>query len=276
MSFLPVCAYSQWSCSAEPYPVSNSAIRLLNSAIGANFLSELAVEKIIQLNLKKNTGSNFKVQLKTYGVKDLSEGKFKSLNISAKEAQIGGFFMKNVHASTICDYNRILFQKDEPPKIFEDFIANFKSTITNDSLNKTIAGRDFQEFFNTINIKTKNTNILKISDPEIAIENDKIKYSIQVEIPLVFATVHHKFTTLSSLRIVDGIIEFADTEIEGLGKFSSKFVTSIFSKINPFQFNFEKNLKTPSFLILKDVNIINNQIELSGVFVALKNQTASN
>jgi len=260
-----------WSCKSEPYPVMNAAGSFLTTVTGVNFAAHKTVEGVIRHNLKKDTGYNFDVDMKLFSVADLNNGKFKSLNFKAPELNLGGLYVRDFQANTACDYNQIIFTKDEPPKIYEDFIVNFKSTLNNDDLQKTLQSDQFQKYVKNVKIKVIGFQILSIENPKIEIANNKIRYSFRMMTPLMLSQLSQDVVCDLDLKVENGDIKFANATLQGKTSVPLDLILPIVNKINPFKIKLDNVTNVPSFIQVQNVAIIDNKINVSGLFIAPKN-----
>lgn len=270
---LPAEAKIQYQCVVEPYPVGNKASSFVNTVTGANFIGRKTVEKIIKSNLKKSLNADFDIKLTPFNTTDLVAGKFQSLTFSTKEVNLGGVYVHDFQGQTQCGYNRIVFQKDQPPKIYEDFLVDFSARITNNDLQNTMQLEDFQKYIGGLNLRIGKFSMLKVENPKLSIIDDKLRYNFRLMAPVILADFSQDISCDMGLTVRNGKLAFSSIRINNKVGLPPEIIAKMVNRINPFKINLEKALKISSYLDIDSVKIVKNEIFLNGTFIAPKNVT---
>ncbi len=261
----------QYQCVSEPYPVGNKVSGFVNTVTGANLIGRKTVEKIIESNLKKNLDAKFDIKLTPFNTTDLVAGKFQALEFSTKEVNLGGVYVHDFEGKTQCGYNRIVFAKDQQPKIYEDFLVDFSAKITNDDLQKTMQMEDFQKYIGGLNLRVGNFSMAKVENPKLSILNNKLRYNFRLIAPVLFSEFSQDIICDMDLTVRKGKLAFSSVKINNTVGLPPEIVAKIVNRINPFKINLEKALGIPSYLDINDAKIVKNEILLNGTFIAPKN-----
>ena len=231
----------------------------------------LNVFKRLLSNLKKNTGADFKVKLTPFNATDLLAGKFKTFEFETDEANLGGIYVHDTKGKTLCEYNRIVFQKDKPPKIYENFFIGFSGKITNDDLQKTLQDKQFDKYVKNMHLKFAGLSLMKIQNPKLFIDNNKLKYKFHLNASALFAEINKDVICDVGLNVNRGKLALTLLNVENFSDLPNEIFSNIINRMNPFRFNLKKSLGIPSYLDIDDVKIIKGEIIFSGTFVAPKN-----
>ena len=109
----------------------------LASLSGFNLLSKNIIESILQKEIKKETGSKFKIKIKNFYGTSITNGEFKSLQANSKKYEHDGIYLKDINIETICPYNHISFE-NEILYFKENMVLNFSANLNNEDLVKTL------------------------------------------------------------------------------------------------------------------------------------------
>ena len=261
----------RYQCVPEPYPVGSKLSGVMNTLSGANFVGRKTVEGIVKSNLKKNTDADFKVKLTPFNATDLLAGKFRSFEFSTDEANLGGIYVHDIEGKTLCEYNRIVFEKDKPPKIYEDFFVGFSGKITNDDLQKTLQAQQFDKYIKNMHLKVGGISLVKMQNPKLFIAGNKLKYTFHLSTLSLLGEVSRDVSCDVGLKVNKGKISLSLLDADNYAGLPDELFNKIINRINPFRFNLKKTLGIPSYLDVDDVKIDKGEIIFSGTFVAPKN-----
>ena len=78
-------SFEEKYCAQKPYPVGGIVASGISNITGVNFTFTKLAELTIQSILKKELNSNFNAELYSFGGKNLIDGKFKKLTLSARK-----------------------------------------------------------------------------------------------------------------------------------------------------------------------------------------------
>ncbi len=262
--------YSQM-CPMPPYPVSNPVARFVSNATGANFLLSQAVEAQIQKELKKELNTKFKVKIKPYGFKNFTDGKFKTMEITARNIVYGGLSISDFKAKTLCDFNQVVLKNKEIYFPY-NLVYKYSGVITSEDFSKTVLSKEYLDVLNKMNVTIANKVIFKIFDPTAKIENNRLKMTYKVMTPLSFLTDVSTVNLNAGLTVENEKIVF--TEID-LGSDNSKLNLSkmlpLMNRLNPLTYEFNMTKSSKGIAKVSNIKISGNKILVDGVFIVPKN-----
>ena len=109
----------------------------LASLSGFNLLSRNIAKNILQKEIKKETGSKFKIKINNFYGTNILNGEFKSLQASSKKYEYDGIYLTDINIKTMCSYNHISY-KDKALYFAENMVLNFNAKLTEDDFKKTL------------------------------------------------------------------------------------------------------------------------------------------
>ena len=168
-------------CPAEPYPVGGVFASTISKITGTNLILTNIAEKRIKFALKKETNSDFDVDIKAFGGKNLIEGKFKNLSMTSDSVKYEGFYVSNLKAYTLCDYNQVKFNSYDFT-FPENFVLKYEAKITQNDLNKIILRPQYREKINKFNQSFSNILSLKVYEPQFTLAGNRIYMDFKVHI----------------------------------------------------------------------------------------------
>lgn len=253
-------------CPLEPYPVGGKIASAISKITGTNWLFSNIAENRVKYALKKETNSDFDVKIKPFGGKNLIEGKFKSLNISSDNVKYEGFYVSDLKAYTLCDYNQVKFNSYDFT-FPENLVLKYEGKITQSDLNKSILRSQYREKINKFNQSFSNILSMKIYEPQFTIANNRIYMDFKVLLPFIGTkTISSDF----SLKADNGQVVVADFNISNALSFSSDNILAILNIFNPLNFDVSLNKNDKALNALQNINITNNEIIFDGVFIVPK------
>ena len=254
-------------CPSEPYPVGGKFASTISKISGTNWLLTNIAENRVKYALKKETNSDFDVNMVAFGGKNLIEGKFKSLNLTSDKVKFEGFYISNVKAYTICDYNQVKFNSYDFT-FPENLVLKYEGKITQSDLNKNILRPKYREKINKFNISFSNILSMKVYEPQFTITNNRIYMDFNVLLPFFGTkTINSDF----SLKVQNGEIVIDDFNLNNSLSFSSDNILSILNIFNPLNFDVSLNKDNKGLNVIQNIDIINNEIIFDGVFIVCKN-----
>lgn len=254
-------------CPAEPYPVGGKVASSISKITGTNWLFTNIAESRVKYALKKETNSNFDVKMKAFGGKNLIEGKFKSLNITSDNVKYEGFYVSDVKAYTVCDYNQVKFNSYDFT-FPENLVLKYEGKITQNDLNKSILRPEYREKINKFNKSFANILSMKVYEPQFTISGNRIYMDFKVLLPFIGTkTISSDF----SIKADNGQIVVADFNISNALSFSSDNILSILNIFNPLNFDVSLDENNKALNVVQNVNVVNNEIVFDGIFIVPKN-----
>lgn len=256
----------------SPYDLTSPVSRMLSTVTGQKFLAQKIGAKIIKKSVKKNIISgDIKTNLKTYSVRDLKAGRFKSIEIKGKNVNAQGVHLSSFTAKTICDFNYVTQDENGNIILKEDMPFALVVTMSEDDINKTMQSSDYRRMVDNINSIGGSFNIFQINTTTVRVKNDKIYYAMKYTIPFIRTTKEVVFS--ANLHVDDGNINFANTVYENkssnvdLDKFSK-----ILNYINPLDFSARVLENKDAKFNVEKVNVNDGTVTISGKIVVLKDK----
>lgn len=262
---------STLKCPA-PYDLTSGFSRGMSTVTGQKFLSEKIGEKLVKKAIKKNiTSGDIKVNLDAYSVRDLKAGRFKSLEINAKNVDIQGVYISSFNAKTLCNFNYIANDKRGNYIVKEDIPASFNAIITEEDLNKTMLSSDYKRMIDDINSIGGNLNIFQITSTNIKLKNDKMYYVLKYSMPFVRKTKELVIT--ANLKVENGQIELANTSfLNNSMALDVDKLSKLINYINPLDFSAKILENKDAKFNIETVNISNGKITIDGNMTILKDK----
>lgn len=255
------------TCPAKPYHISNPVTRGLQGILGLNWISAKLAESQVKTQLKKQLGQGtVNVYIKPYSAMDLVAGKFKSIDLKAKNAAMSGIFISSLEIKSLCDFIYLDYKKD-PIVPMTPLYFGFKGTITQEDLDKSLSSKEYQNNLSKIKVRFGNTDLSLVDflNTKINIEGNKI---------FVSADVHFigtpKFMAIpvkmgAGLKVSDNKIKltniqmFSDNSGPNMGPVSD-FIENMALGI----FDFDSLNQNGTAITLKNINIHNGKIDVEG------------
>ncbi len=266
-----LAAYSeiQQFCPSPPYPVGGGISKFLSNISGSNFLLTKIAEIATQKELKAQLDSKFDVELKAFGGKNLLDGKFKSLSLTSKQIASDELNATNFSANSLCEYNRIELQGNEL-YFLENFLMEFNSQITNDDLKRTVTSASYLSMFNKLNLNIAGFSVFKISDPTIAVKNNRLQMSIKTTGPNFLVSKSQTINIDTGIKVENEKIVFTDIKIAPAYNLSLEPILPIVNRMNPFVFKQKLDKNNTATIRVKNVKIINDVININGLVLVPK------
>lgn len=267
------CCYScdNVVCPA-PYDMTSGVSRFFSNITGQNFIAEKVGESLIKKAVKKNIISgNIKSDLKSYSVRDLKAGRFKSITITGSDVNVQGIQISSFKAKTLCDFNYIAEDKNGDIIIKENIPMAITAVITEDDLNKTMNSSDYKRLINDINSLGSNFNIFQITSTSIKLKNDKMYYVLKYSMPFMRKTKEVVIT--ADVQVENGKIKLANTTMQNnsvsldVDKFSK-----LMNYINPLDFSAKILENKDAKFNIENIKIEDKKITIDGKMTVQKDK----
>ena len=254
----------------QPYELTSNVSRFLSVITGQKFLGELIGEKIIKKSVTKNLISgDIKTDLKSYSVRDLKAGRFKSIEINGKNVNAQGIYITSFNVKTLCDFNYIYEDKKGNVAFKEDLPLALSAEISEEDLNKTMASSDYQRLINDINSLGSNFNIFQITSTKVKLKNNKMYYVLNYSMPFMRKT---KEVVLSAnLHVKNGQIVLSNTTLENTSADIDMF-SKLLNYMNPLDFSAKILENKDAKFSIQNVNITDGKITIDGRITVLKDK----
>lgn len=263
-----VCDYAQM-CAPKAYDLSSKGARVTSNVTGMTFLSERIADFIIKSQLKKVTKGKLRVNMQSYSVKDLLNGRFKSLKISGRNLEVDGAYISKLEAQTLCGFNYVELAK-KSIKFKENMVMAFSTEVTNLDLQKTVKSTGYLEKLNDTNLSAFGITFFKLQGADVQIKNNKLYFTIKVTTPLSSMPV--AVVVRSGVKVEDGNIVL--TKIDFVNPFSVIDLSKaayLLNAINPLTFSVDILNNKESKMCIQTVDIVGDKIVVKGTIFIPKN-----
>ncbi len=257
-------------CAQKPYPVGGIVARGISNISGTNLIFTKLAELQMQSALKKELNSNFNVELYAFGGKNLIDGKFKRLTLSARKIKSEDINLHNFHGETLCGYNRIVL-KDDNIYFDENFLFGFRGKMSNEDFQNTILSEDYKKAINDVNMKLFGTSFFKLSDPLVEIKNNRIYMSVKISFASFITSKTITVKTNYALKLQNGKIVISDMKYNDALGISKSAMYSLLNILNPFKMRVALDEINTMTIYMREFKIENNEINFAGVFLLPKN-----
>ncbi len=274
--FLANCANAftsetSYYCAKEPYDISGGFKGFLTSASGVNFLTTQVAERGIARALKKELGANFNVQIQTFGGNNLLNGKFKKLSATSKDLNKDGLYFSSMNVETLCGFNHVKYE-DNQLYFVENMVIKYQGKITEADLQKTIASTEYGKFIDNLTQSTGGNYVLKITNSNIKINNNKIVMSYDFLAPTFMGTIPKTIKFTAGLNVENGKILFDNVDFGNpITNLAMKSALPMINKLNPLVYQVKTDKRNNAIVNVKNVKIVNNEILADGLIIIPKN-----
>ena len=256
-------------CPVAPVGLSSRAGQITSKYTGMTFLSEKIAQSIIKHELKKATKEKFKVEMKSFGVKDLAEGKFKSLKISGKNLDIEGVYLTSWEVNTLCDFNSVEFVK-KSIKFRENMVMEFATEMSDTDLRKTMNSGGYLDKLNSVNLSSMGMTFFKLDGADVKIKNNKLYFTVKIRSQLFPAPI--SVAVVSDLKVEDGKIVMTKIDFVNLfTRIDLSKITYILNAINPLTFSMDILENKNTKMSIQKVDVIGDKIVIIGNILIPKN-----
>lgn len=257
---------SSFKCPANPYSDNLS----ISNVTGTNFLAERIANTIIKKQILKDSQGKYKVNLESYNIAALKKGIFKSLEITGEDTVTDGIYASMIKLRTVCDYNYIEINNKEKTTTFkEDFGMAYAVQFTESDLNKTMANSQYTDLIRKVNSIGNTTKMFNISSTSAKIINNKLVYVMRVAVPLLNLKKDVAIQTDLKVRNGEIIIDEAELMTEAM-KVDVNKLLKLVNYLDPLDFSMELIKNKDANMQVKEVNIKDNKINVSGLITVAK------
>lgn len=257
---------SSFKCPANPYSDDLS----ISNVTGTNFLAERIANTIIKKQILRDSQGKYKVNLESYNIAALKKGIFKSLEITGEDTVTDGIYASMIKLRTVCDYNYIEINNKEKTTTFkEDFGMAYAVQFTESDLNKTMANSQYTDLIRKVNSIGNTTKMFNISSTSAKIINNKLVYVMRVAVPLLNLKKDVAIQTDLKVRNGEIIIDEAELMTEAM-KVDVNKLLKLVNYLDPLDFSMELMKNKDANMQVKEVNIKDNKINVSGLITVAK------
>ena len=263
------CNYSNL-CPEKAYGLSSPFEQTVSKKLGATSLSEYLFQRKIKENLRKATGQNFDVSVKSYSFQDFVHGRFKSITISGKNLNIEGAYLTSLEFRTLCDFNYVKLDKN-PIQFKENMVVGFNTEISDADLTKTIHSSGYLDKLNCVNVEGCGITFFKLSGADVEVKNNKLYFMVKVTSQLLLAKPLDVVID-TDLKVEDGRIVFTKFNLQGAvkGVDLSKVAYQL-NAMNPLAFSLNVLENKNTKMCIQNVDIIGDKIFIKGYIFIPKN-----
>lgn len=255
-----------------PYDLTSGFSRGVSTVTGQNFLAERIGESLIKKAIKKNiTSGDVKVKLDSFSTRDLKAGRFKSLEIIGKNANVQGVYISSFDAKTLCNFNYVAPDKKGNYVVKEDIPLSFEAEITEDDLNKTMQSSDYKRMIDDLNGVTGGLNLFEITSTRVKLRNNKMYYVMNYAIPFVRKT--KQLVISADLKVENNKILLANTNfMNNTMSLDVDKLSRLFNYINPLDFSAKILENKEAKFSVETVKISDGKIKIDGKATILKDK----
>ena len=262
------CAISADYACVPAYDLSHGASRFMSTVTGSKFLGEQIAEAVMKKSIAKNMHGKMDVQVKSYSVKDLKKGIFKSFDLKGKNIVLDGVHFSNLKMSTLCDFNYVALV-NKKPLFKEELPLAFEVVFSQDDINSTMTVPAYKKIINDVNKFGGKAGLFNITSNQVKINDNKFYYVFKVAIPFVKNV--QNVVIASDLTVKDGEIDFVNTKlVNDSFSIDLKKVDRIINYINPLAFSLDILENKKADLTVKNVIIKNDKVYSDGYVVIPK------
>lgn len=254
----------------EPYGLTSGVSRFFSSVTGQNFLAERIGSSLMKKAVKKNIeAGSIKTNLQSFSVRDLKNGKFKSIEIKGKDVNIEGVYITSFDVKTLCNFNYLQDNKKGDVIVKENMPMSLNVTFSEDDINKTMASSDYKRLINDVNSLAG--GLFEINSTTVRLKNNKMYYAIKYNIP--FVRKSKEIALCANLRVANGKIMLADTSFAGGNtSFDINKFSKLLNYINPLDFSAKILENKDAKISVQNVKITDKKIEIDGRVTLLKDK----
>ena len=227
--FAPCSAYNYNSYCTDIVP-SKTISGIAMSTAGVNFLARKIVQKEMAKAFKKETGSDFKVNMDSFWGVNIANGEFYKFSAVSENYSDKYLSAKKLEVVTVCPYNKINYENNK--LIFDsDMVLKFNAEIDEYSLSKMLKQK-------------------------VQILNDKICFIYKISAFGIKASLKLK----AGLEVVGNKIQLCNIEVNNKTLNASKYL----DMLNLTNFNIDLSKDTKAHVQIDDVKIKNSNVYLTG------------
>ncbi|MDD3013621.1 MAG: hypothetical protein PHC34_07960 [Candidatus Gastranaerophilales bacterium] len=257
----------QNTCPSKPYPVSNFFTRNIQRFMGLNLAVTAIAEEAIEDSITKLLDKGeVKVNIKGYSAMDLVAGKFKTVQLKAKNIAKDGVYISSLEAKSLCNFTQIDRSSDPVVPLSPVYIG-FKGIITDSDINNIVSSDQYRQKLKGVSIKLFNQDIDLVDFLNLKANIIENKLVIKTDIHFNGMPDYMKLPVKMGigLKVIDNKLRVSDLQMitKPLGgelNLLSNFIT--FQR--PVIVDFNSLSKKGSDIKIKKFSIENNKVNLEG------------
>jgi len=263
------CDYMPF-CAPHAYGLATKTGQAVSQKIGATYLSEKIAQARIKDDLKKSTGANFDVVVKSYSFQDFVHGRFKSIVITGKNINMEGAYLSFLELKTLCDFNFVQINR-KSMKFKENMIMGFTTEISDADLTKTMKTSGYLDRLNCVNVEGCGITFFKLSGADVQIKQNKLYFTVRVTSELLLAKPLD-IVMATDLKVEDGRIVFTKVDLGSLSKeVDLSKVAYQLNAMNPLTFSLDVLENKNTKMCIQSVKIVGDKISVKGNIFIPKN-----
>jgi len=259
-----VCNYLD-NCPTLPSNLASRASQFFSNATGTNFVLENFVQGTISRELEKYTKQKFNVDVKLFGLKELLEGKFKSITISANNVAIEGIHFSSLKIQTLCGFNQVNLNS-KPIKPKENLVIGIWAEFSENDLRQSIEYKDYSQAVSKIDLSEIGISAFSVYSQTINIENNKLYFTINATPTGPYKPMN--IDIAANLKVQDAQIKTSQFNFINLySGFDLTKTANLFNSLNNLIFPIDlygKN-QAKSQLQIMNLEIRDNRIFVDGI-----------
>lgn len=216
-------------CSSDN--VSKTTSGILMSTSGTNFLARSIAKREIERALKKETGSKFKVNIKSFWGANIAKGEFNKFTAKTKKYSQNNFSAQNIVIESLCPYNKVSYQ-DNKLNFDSNMVLKYNAEMNQDDLSQTLKQK-------------------------ISIVNDKLVFDYKVSAFGIKTTLN----LTADVKIEDNKIKLCNINLNNKSIKTGRYLSILDNLTN---FNIDISKSTKANIKIDSVKIKNSIIYISG------------
>ena len=254
----------------EPYDLTCGVSRFFSKLTGQNFLAEKIANHLIKKEVQKEFDeAKIKADLKSFSVRDLKAGRFRTLEILGEDIASDGAYITSFKAKTSCNFHYLQPLEDGEVFVKENMPIDINIVISENDLNKTLESYEYQKLVNDINSYAN--GIFNINSTRIRLQNHKLYYVVNYS--SAFSNKSRELVLGSDLCVKNGEIILANVKLEQKKlAFDINKLTKMLNYINPLDFSLKILENKDADLKVQNVVIKDKQIKIDGKITVLKDK----
>ena len=256
-------------CPAKP-KVNGTISSTLSKVTGMNWMLSSILEGQIKKQMDKELSADFDVNVEPFGGKSLLEGKFKKFSAYAKSASVDGYYLSDVKAESLCDYNHFIYKNG---KVYtnENFVISYSAVVTQSDLQKMVSSEHYQKNLKSMSLSVGKVSLFKLYDSEAKIVNNRLQFSVKAKSPLTLGEPV-KLTSTMGIEVENGKLIATDVSTSpNLASANLAPLLPVINKLNPFVYKTELSKTMQGTIKVQDFKIENNKINIKGLVIVPKN-----
>ena len=250
-----------------PYDLSGGISTFMTRMSGANLAASKVAAGVLKSKITQNAAGKFKVRVDSYSVSDLKAGRFRGVEITGKNVIAQGVHFSSLNIETLCDFNYIVYDKVNSSVVFKESLPlSFSVTLSEDDLNNTMNAAGYLNLIEKMNNFGKKYSLFEIVNTTSWIKDNKFIYAFDVKVPLLGNGSAYRVALRSDLMVEEDQVVMKNPELINVKtRISLSKLTKAFDYLNPFEYSLKVMEDKKARLTVRNVNIVNNKINISGI-----------